>query len=153
VTSGDFPACVCRSWAIIQSLLERTAEPAQAEPNTSWQGVPSSGGHHMFISSHNQKASAFGTNIPFIPIHISFDFPIHFLFPLLIPVSSQFPSTFLTSRHGHSTSYIYANTLTVYFPQSDYQLHLALISFYPPECSNVSPASEIRHRVLRRCNT
>jgi hypothetical protein len=28
------------------------------------------------------------------------------------------------------------------FPQSDYQLRLALISFYPPECSNVFPASD-----------
>jgi hypothetical protein len=38
VTSGDFPARIRRSWAIIRSLLERTAEPAQAEPDTSSAG-------------------------------------------------------------------------------------------------------------------
>jgi hypothetical protein len=38
VTSGDFPACVRRSRAIIRSLLERTAEPAQAEPDSSSAG-------------------------------------------------------------------------------------------------------------------
>jgi hypothetical protein len=38
VTSGDFPAHVRRSRAIIRSLLERTAEPAQAEPDTSSAG-------------------------------------------------------------------------------------------------------------------
>jgi hypothetical protein len=39
------------------------------------------------------------------------------------------------------------------FPQSDYQLHLALILFYLPECSDISPTSAIRHCVLRRRNT
>jgi hypothetical protein len=55
-------------------------------------------------------------HIPLIPIHVSFDSPIRFLVPLVDPVSSQFPSTSLTSKHGHSTSYIYADTLPVYFP-------------------------------------
>jgi hypothetical protein len=38
VTSGDFPARIRNSRAIIRLLLEHTAEPMQAEPDTSSAG-------------------------------------------------------------------------------------------------------------------
>jgi hypothetical protein len=86
VISGDFPARVRRSWAIIRSLLERTTEPAQAEPDTS------SVGHSLERRSpsvhRRSRPESFGLwfntfrsslfMFPLIPLFVSF-------FPLLIP--------------------------------------------------------------------